>query len=148
MSLKEQLRIDMADAMRSGDKEKRDTLRLLLSAIKQVEIDEQKELSDDEVLAVLSKQAKQRKESIADYEAAGREDLVYEEKAQLALIETYLPVQMDREEISRMAAKVIAEVGAEGPQDMGKVMGRLMPQMKGQADGRLVNEVVRDLLQQ
>jgi uncharacterized protein YqeY len=148
MSLKEQLRIDMADAMRSGDKEKRDTLRLLLSAIKQVEIDEQKELSDDEVLAVLSKQAKQRKESIADYEAAGREDLVYEEKAQLALIETYLPVQMDREEISRMAAKAIAEVGAEGPQDMGKVMGRLMPQMKGQADGRLVNEVVRDLLQQ
>ena len=147
MSLKEQLRVDTADAMRSGDKEKRDTLRLLLAAIKQVEIDEQKELTDDEVLAVLNKQAKQRRESIADYEAAGREDLVYEEKAQLSLILTYLPVQMSREEIAEAAAGVIADVGAEGPQDTGKVMGRLMPQLKGKADGRLVNEVVRELLQ-
>lgn len=147
MSLKEQLRVDTADAMRSGDKEKRDTLRLLLAAIKQVEIDEQKDLTDDEVLAVLNKQAKQRRESIADYEAAGREDLVYEEKAQLSLILTYLPVQMSREEITEAAAGVIADVGAEGPQDTGKVMGRLMPQLKGKADGRVVNEVVRDLLQ-
>jgi uncharacterized protein YqeY len=148
MSLKEQLRIDTADAMRVGDKEKRDTLRLLLAAIKQVEIDEQKDdLTDAEVLAVLNKQAKQRRESIADYEAARREDLVYEEKAQLDLIETYLPAQMDREEITELAEKVIAEVGAAGPQDTGKVMGRLMPQVKGKADGRLVNEVVRELLQ-
>jgi uncharacterized protein YqeY len=148
MSLKEQLRVDTADAMRSGDKEKRDTLRLLLAAIKQVEIDQQKDdLTDEEVLAVLDKQAKQRRESIADYEAAGREDLVHEEKAQLDLIETYLPAQMSREEIAALAENVIAEVGAEGPQDTGKVMGRLMPQVKGKADGRLVNEIVRDLLQ-
>ncbi|MFL7840459.1 MAG: GatB/YqeY domain-containing protein [Candidatus Promineifilaceae bacterium] len=148
MSLKEQLRIDTADAMRVGDKEKRDTLRLLLAAIKQVEIDEQKDdLTDAEVLAVLNKQAKQRRESIADYEAARREDLVYEEKAQLDLIETYLPAQMDREEITELAEKVIAEVGAAGPQDTGKVMGRLMPLVKDKADGRLVNEVVRELLQ-
>lgn len=148
MSLKEQLRIDTADAMRSGDKEKRDTLRFLLSAIKQVEIDQQKDdLTDEEVLAVLNKQAKQRRESIADYEAAGRQDLVHEEKAQLILIESYLPVQMSREEIAKVAVEVIAEVGAEGPQDTGKVMGRLMPQVKGKADGRLVNDVVRGLLQ-
>ena len=148
MSLKEQLRIDTADAMRSGDKEKRDTLRLLLAAIKQVEIDQQKDnLTDEEVLDVLNKQAKQRRESIADYGAAGREDLVYEEQAQLDLIETYLPVQMTREEIAEIAVKIINEVSAEGPQDTGKVMGRLMPQVKGKADGRLVNEVVRELLQ-
>jgi uncharacterized protein YqeY len=148
MSLKEQLRIDTADAMRSGDKEKRDTLRLLLAAIKQVEIDQKKDnLTDEEVLDVLNKQAKQRRESIADYEAAGRKDLVYEEKAQLDLIETYLPTQMTREEITELAEDIINELGAVGPQDTGKVMGHLMPQVKGKADGRLVNEVVSELLQ-
>ncbi len=147
MSLKEQLRTDMADSMRSGDKEKRDTLRLLLAAIKQVEVDDQKELTDDEVVDVLHKQAKQRRESIADYEAANREDLVHEEAAQLALIETYLPAQLSREQIAELAGQVIADVGAESPKDMGQVMGRLMPQVKGLADGRLVNEVVRGLLQ-
>lgn len=147
MSLKEQLRLDTADAMRSGDNEKRDTLRFLLAAIKQVEIDQKKELNDEEVLAVLNKQAKQRRESIADYEAAGREDLVFEEQAQLVLIEAYLPSQMTREEVVELATNAIAEVGAEGPQDTGKVMGRLMPQVKGIADGRMVNEVVRGLLQ-
>jgi uncharacterized protein YqeY len=148
MSLKEQLRIDTADAMRSGDKEKRDTLRLLLSAIKQVEVDENKEeLTDEEVLAVLNKQAKQRRESITDYKAAGREDLVHEEQAQLLIIESYLPAQMSREKIEEFAQEIISEVDAQGPQDTGKVMGRLMPQVKGKADGRLVNEVVRELLQ-
>jgi uncharacterized protein YqeY len=147
MSLKEQLRSDMADAMRTGDKEKRDTLRLLLAAVKQVEIDEQKELTDDDVVEVLNKQAKQRRESIADYGAAGREDLVHEEEAQLAIIETYLPTQLSREQITELAGQVIADIGAESPEDMGQVMGRLMPQVKGIADGRLVNEVVRELLQ-
>lgn len=148
MSLKDQLRTDTTDAMRSGDKEKRDTLRLLLAAIKQVEIDQKKDdLTDEEVLVVLNKQAKQRRESIADYTTAGREDLVSEEQAQLLLIESYLPAQMSRQEISEVAVNVISEVGAEGPQDTGKVMGRLMPQVKGKADGRLVNEVVRELLQ-
>ncbi len=146
MSLKEQLRTDTADAMRDGDKEKRDTLRLLLAAIKQVEIDEKKELSDEEVLAVLDKQAKQRRESIADYGAAGRQDLVLEEEAQLTLIESYLPAQLSREEVSRIAAALIAEVGAQGAKDTGKVMSLLMPQVKGKADGRMVNEVVRELL--
>jgi uncharacterized protein len=148
MSLKEQLQMDMTDAMRSGDTEKRDTLRFLLAAIKQVEIDEQQSLTDDDaaVTAVLVKQAKQRRESIAEYEAAGRMDLADEEKAQLLLIESYLPDQMGRDEIVTAVRGVIAETGAEGPQDTGKVMGRLMPQLKGKADGRLVNEVVRELL--
>ena len=146
MSLKEQLQTDMVDAMRSGDVEKRDTLRYVMSAIKQVEVDERRELTEEDVVAVLKKQAKQRRESIADYEAAGREDLVHEEKAQLALIESYLPAQMSREEIAVAAAEVIAELGAEGPQSTGQVMGQLMPRLKGMADGRLVNEVVRELL--
>ena len=148
MSLKEQLSMDMTDAMRSGDKEKRDTLRLLLSAIKQVEVDEKTDLvdNDEAVMVILNKQAKQRRESIDEYGAAGRQDLVDEEQAQLVLIETYLPAQMSREEVAAAARKVIEETGAAGPQDTGKVMGRLMPQVKGKADGRLVNEVVRDLL--
>jgi uncharacterized protein YqeY len=149
MSLKEQLRVDMTEAMRSGDKEKRDTLRLLLSAIKQVEVDQQIDLEDDDeaVLAVLNRQAKQRRESIDEYAAAGRDDLVYEEKAQLLLIESYLPAQMDRDEIEALAQSIIADTDASGPKDTGKVMGQLMPKVKGKADGRLVNEVVRSLLQ-
>lgn len=147
MSSSEQLRADLAAAMRDGDKEKRDVLRLLLAAIKQVEVDEQTTLDAAGVQQVLLKQAKQRRESIDDYTKAGRQDLVDEEEAQLAIIETYLPRQMSREQIAALAQEAIAASGAQGPADMGKVMGRLMPQVKGQADGRLVNEVVRDLLQ-
>ena len=146
MAIKEQLRDDLADAMREGDVEKRNTLRLLLAAIKQTEVDEQKTLDDSGVQAVLLKQAKQRRESIDEYERVGRSDLAEQEKVELKIIELYLPQQMTREQIMEIASKTIAEVGATGPKDMGKVMGRLMPQLKGQADGRIVNEVVRELL--
>lgn len=147
MDTSEQLRADLKEAMRGGDTEKRDVLRFLLAAVKQVEVDEQKTLDEAGVQQVLQKQAKQRRESIADYSKAGRQDLVDEEEAQLAVIESYLPRQMSREEIAALAGAAIAATGAHGPQDMGKVMGQLMPQVKGKADGRLVNEVVRDLLQ-
>jgi uncharacterized protein YqeY len=147
MTLKEQLRLDMADAMRTGDKVMRDTLRLLLAAIKQTEVDEQRTLSDEDVQAVMSKQAKLRRESIADYERAGRDDIADREKAELQIIESYLPQMMSREEIVERATETIEQVDASGPEDTGRVMGRLMPQVKGKADGRLVNEVVRDLLQ-
>ena len=145
--LKEQLRLDMADAMRAGDNEKRDTLRLLLAAVKQTEIDGQQSLDDAGVQAVLTKQAKQRRESIADYERAGRADLVDSEMAELVIIESYLPQMMSREEITEIATKTIADLGADSPKDTGRVMGSLMPQVKGKADGRLVSEVVRELLQ-
>jgi uncharacterized protein len=148
MAIKEQLHSDLADAMRKGDSEKRNTLRLLLAAIKQTEVDEQKSLDDVEVQAVLAKQAKQRRESIAEYEQAGRLDLADQEQAELEIIESYLPQLMSREQIAEIAGKTIVDVGASSPKDMGKVMGRLMPQLKGQADGRLVNEVVRELLQE
>lgn len=146
MALKEQLNADVKDAMRSGDKEKRDTLRLLQAAIKQEEIDGQTTLDDAGVQAVLTRQAKQRRESIADYEKAGRPELAEEERRQLVIIESYLPQMMDREEIEQLAVQAIAEVNASDVKDMGKVMGRLMPQLKGKADGRLVNEVVQGLL--
>ena len=147
MAIKEQLRTDMADAMRTGDKEKRDTLRLLLAAIKQVEVDGQTTLDDADVQIILTKQAKQRRESIAEYEAAGRQEQADHEEAELDIIESYLPQMMSRQEVEEIAAQTIADLGADSPKDMGRVMGRLMPQVKGRANGSLVSEVVRDLLQ-
>lgn len=147
MALKEQLQRDMATAMREGDNEKRDTLRMLLAAIKQVEVDERTTLDDAGVQAVLNKQAKQRRESIADYQKARRPQLVEQEEYELEVIQSYLPEMMSREEIKAEAAAVIAELGVNDISGMGQVMGKLMAQLKGKADGRLVNEVVRELLQ-
>jgi uncharacterized protein YqeY len=146
MTLHDHLRDDLAQAMRSGEAARRDTLRLLLAAIKQTEVDSRVTLDDAGVEAVLRKQAKQRQESIADYSKAGRNDLVSAEKAELAIIESYLPQMLGRVEIEALASEVISELGASGPQAMGQVMARLMPEVKGRADGRLVNEVVRGLL--
>lgn len=146
MALKEQLRSDMAVAMKQGNTETRDVLRMLLAAIKQAEVDDQVTLDESGVVTVLTKQAKQRRESIADYEKAGRADLVAQEQAELAIIETYLPQLMSREKVQTLAAQVIAELGVTDIKGMGQVMGKLMPQLKGQADGRIVNEVVRELL--
>lgn len=147
MSLKEQLRADMTAAIREGDTDRRDTLRLVLAAIKQAEVDEQATLDDAGVQALLAKQAKQRRESIADYEKAGRPELAAQEAAEVALIESYLPQMMSREEVEAVAAEVIAESGVTEMKGMGQVMAQLMPRLKGKADGRLVSEVVRDLLQ-
>jgi len=144
---REQLQAHTREAMKSGDDARRNTLRLMIAAIKQEEVDRQAELDEAGVQAVLAKQAKQRRESIADYEAAGRTEMAAQEKSELAIIEDYLPQMMSREEIEQLATAVIAEVGAVDSKSMGAVMGRLMPQVKGKADGRLVNEVVRDLLQ-
>jgi uncharacterized protein len=147
MSMKETLQQDRIAAMRAGDTTKRNAIGLLLAAIKQEEIDGQMMLEDEGVLAVLMKQAKQRRESIVDYEKAGRPEMLASEKAELTIIESYLPQQMDREQIVAIAAEIIAELGVTDAKGMGQVMGKLMPKVKGQADGRLVNEVVRELLQ-
>ncbi len=147
MNLKEQLRADMATAMRDGDNDKRNTLRMLLAAVKQTEVDDQVTLDDAGVQAVLTKQAKQRRESIADYEKAGRTEMAANEQMELTFIESYLPQMMGKEEVKTLAAQVIAELGITDMKGMGQIMGKLMPQLKGQADGRIVNEVVRELLQ-
>lgn len=146
MSLKEQLQQDTIAASKAGDNQKRDALRMLLAAIKQVEIDDQVTMDDAGVLQVLTKQAKQRRESLDEYTKAGRDDLAVQEKYELEVIEGYLPQMMSREEIEVLVKQVIADTGATSPKDMGKVMGKLMPQVKGKADGRLVNEVVREQL--
>ncbi len=146
MELKEKLRADMAEAMKTGDGATRDVLRMLLAAVKQAEVDRQTTLDDSGVADVLTRQAKQRRESIADYEKAGRDALVAQEQAELHIIERYLPQLMSREEIEALAAGIIADLEVTDSKGMGQVMGKLMPQVKGRADGRLVNEVVRQLL--
>jgi len=146
MSIKEQLKQDTIAAMRSGDSERRNTLRMLSAAIKQVEVDSRTELDDEAVLNILTKQAKQRRESIADFEKAGRAKMAAEEKQELAVIETYLPQMMGLDEVKPIAAKLIAELGVTNMKGMGQVMGKLMPRLKGKADGRVVNQAVRELL--
>lgn len=146
MELKEKLRADMAEAMKTGDSATRDVLRMLLAAVKQTEVDRQVTLDESGVADVLAKQAKQRRESIADYEKAGRGALVDQEQAELLIIERYLPQMMGREEVETLAAGIIADLGVTDSKGMGQVMGKLMPLVKGRADGRLVNDVVRQLL--
>lgn len=144
--LKTRLRNDMMAAMRAGEKEKRNTLRMLMAAVKQIEIDQQITLDDEGVFKLLGKQAKQRRESIDDYEKADRPALAAEEKAELDIIKAYLPQMMSREEVTAVASTIISELNVSGPKAMGQVMGRLMGQLKGKADGRIVNDVVRELL--
>ncbi len=146
MELKEQLRADVTAAMRSGDAMRRDTLRMVLAAIKQTELDSRVTLDDTGVQDVLRKQIKQRQESIDDFTKAGREQDVAHERAEIELIQVYLPQMMSREEVERLARAAIAETGVTDAKGMGQVMSKLMPQVKGKADGRLVNDVVRGLL--
>ncbi|MEO0565011.1 MAG: GatB/YqeY domain-containing protein, partial [Chloroflexota bacterium] len=117
--------------------------RSLNAELKQVEIDQRKELTAEDVIGIISKQVKLLRESIAEKQDAGRDDLVAEDETKLAVLNNFLPEQMSREEIATLVASVIEQVGANTPKDMGKVMGALMPQVKGKADGKLVNEVVR-----
>jgi uncharacterized protein YqeY len=147
MDLKEPMRADMAAAMRGGEKQRRDVLRMLLAAVKQTEVDSQTALDEAGVQDVLRKQIKQRQESVADFSKAGRQADVDRETAEIAIIEAYLPQMMTRGEIEALARNAIAELGVSDAKATGQVMGLLMPHVKGKADGRLVNEVVRSLLQ-
>lgn len=147
MSLKDRLLADLQDAMRKGDALRRDTIRFLRAAITNEEVARQVESLDDTgVTEVIQRQAKQRRESITEFKKANRQELVAKEEAELAILLGYLPQQMSREDITALARQIIAEVGAKGPTDRGKVMGRLMPQVKGKADGREVNDIVMALL--
>ena len=146
MSILETIKADLKTAMKAKDAQTRDTLRLILTAVKQIEVDKKKELNDEDMQSLLMKQAKQRRESIAEYEKAGRTELAEPEKIELAVIEKYLPQMMSKEEVTAIAKEVIAEVGASDPRAMGQIMGKIMPKVKGKADGRLVNEVVRELM--
>jgi uncharacterized protein YqeY len=146
MHPKEQLQADLKQAMKSGDELRKTTIRMTLAAIKNAEIDKRRELSEEEAAEILLREIKQRRDSIAEAEEAGRNDIVAQEHAELEVLEAYLPKQLSREEIEAEARAVIEAVGAQGPKDTGKVMGALMPRVKGRADGKLVSEVVRELL--
>ncbi len=139
MPIQAQLQEDLKQAMRAKDATRRSVLRYLRSEIHNAEISQQKKLDDEGVLAVLSRQAQQRRDSIEAYESAKRQDLVERERDELAIILEYLPQQLTRAEIDELVEQAIADTGASGPADMGKVMGRLMPQVRGRAEGREVS---------
>ncbi len=145
-TMKDRISSDMKEAMKSKENFKRDTLRLIMSAIKQIEVDERKELSDDDVLAVLKKAAKQRDEAITQYKEAKRDDLVEQEEKELEIIVSYLPKQLDDSELEAEVRKIISEVGASSPKDMGKVMGVATKKIGSVADGKRVSEMTKKLL--
>ena len=136
----------MRTSVKARDVIKRDTLRFALAAIHNDEVARRRELTDDEVVQVLGKQAKMRRESIEAFQKGGRAELVAKEKAELAILEGYLPQQMSRDEVVALAAAAIAETGASSPADHGTVMQKLMPRLRGKAEGKLVAEVVGSLL--
>ncbi len=145
-TLKSRLQADMKSSMKGGDKDRLGVIRLILSAIKQVEVDERIEIDDGRVTAVLDKMAKQRRESIAQFEQAGRDDLTAIEQAELAIILEYLPEALSEAEINELVEQSIAATGAGSMQDMGKVMGMLKPKLQGRADMGQVSQLVKSRL--
>jgi len=146
MTLKEQLANDLRNALRSKDELRKMTLRLALAAIHNAEIAKGSELSEEEVVVVIAKQVKQRRESIAQFDQGGRQDLVAQEQKELQILLEYMPPQLSEEEIRSRANEAIEQVGAASPAQMGDVMRVLMPQLKGKADGQVVSRIVKDIL--
>jgi hypothetical protein len=146
MSLRERVNQDVKNAMKAKETKKRDALRLLTSAFKQIEVDERRELSDDDVVKIITQQVKRRKDSATQYKDAGRDDLMQIELDEIAFYEAYLPQQLSDEELSAEVAKIIEEVGATTMKDMGKVMGSASKALAGKADGKRINECVKKLL--
>ena len=146
MSLKDKLQSDLHQAMRARDRVRMSVLRMLRSAIGYEEIDKKREMDDVGVLDIVSRQVRQRRESIQMYKDANRQELVDKETQELEILQEYLPAQLTEDELTALAKEVIQEVGASGPRDKGRVMGRLMPQVRGKAQGGDVNRVVTALL--
>ncbi|TCP53315.1 hypothetical protein EV586_10648 [Tumebacillus sp. BK434] len=147
MSLTERLTNEMKQAMKDKDKVRLSVIRMVRTAIKNAEIDSKTTLSDDDVIAVLNRELKQRRDSLQAFESAGRQDLIDDVNQEIAVLMDYLPAQMSEDEVRAIVKEVIAETGAAGKKDMGKVMSALMPKVKGRADGKLVNQVVQAELQ-
>lgn len=148
MSIREQMDADLKTAMKERDAETRDALRYVISAFKYAEIESRKELTDEDELRLLRTQVKQRQDSIEQFKAGGRDDLVAKEEAQLKVLERYLPQQMTDDELAAFVTAGVQEVGAAGPKDMGKVMGLLNKRADGKVDGRRLSAAVKDALAQ
>ncbi len=146
MSIKERLQQDLKESLKKKDTIRLNTIRSIINAIKNKEIDLRKEVTEEEIYAILNSLAKQRRESIEQYEKGGRQDLVDQEKRELEIILEYLPEQLSEKEIEKIVKETIEEVGASSMKDLGKVMKAIMPKVKGRADGKKVNEIVRSLL--
>ena len=146
MSLKEQIKNDIKEAMRAKETQKRDTLRNIQAAIKQIEVDERRELSDADVEKILMKYAKQREDAITQFKEAGRDDLVEKEEKELALVKSYLPEPIDDEELESLLKEIIQKVDATGMADMGKVMGAAKGAVGSRADGGRINQIAKKLL--
>ncbi|TCS83731.1 GatB/YqeY domain-containing protein [Tepidibacillus fermentans] len=147
MSLMERINEDMKQAMKNKDKLRLSVIRMIRSAIKYAEIEQKTTaLSDEQIIDVLTREVKQRRDSLQEFEKAGREDLVENVKAELKILQEYLPKQLSEDELKAIVQEVIDQVGAKTKADMGKVMGVLMPKVKGRADGKLVNQLVQQQL--
>ena len=146
MNLRETINQDVKNAMKAKETKKRDALRLLTSAFKQIEVDERKELSDDNVIKIIQKEVKKRNDSATQYRDAGRDDLLEIELTEIAFYNVYLPAQLTDDELSSAVKEVIAKVGATTMKDMGKVMGMASKELAGKADGKRINVCVKELL--
>jgi len=146
MTLRETINTDVKNAMKAKETKKRDALRLLTSAFKQIEVDERKELSDDDIIKIIQTQVKRRNDSATQYKDAGREDLMQIELDEIAFYEPYLPAQMSDDELNTALKSIIEKVGASSMKDMGKVMGMASKELAGKADGKRINECVKSIL--
>ena len=146
MSLKEQINNDIKEAMKARDNLKRDALRLLSSAFKQIEVDERKELSDDDVIRIIQKQIKQRNDAISQYTDAGRLELAAKEQSEIEYYEPYLPKQLSDEELTEALKNIISQTGATSLKEIGKVMGVASKELSGKVDGKRINECAKTLL--
>jgi uncharacterized protein YqeY len=147
MSVSEKIAADYKKALKAGDKNKVSVLRMIKSSMKYKEIEKKAPLTDEEAQAILMSSVKRSKESIEQFSKAGREDLVNKEKEEMLVVQHYLPKQLGGDEVSKIVKDVIAEEGASGPKDTGKVMKSVMAKLKGQADGKLVSKIVKEILE-
>ncbi|WP_182185882.1 GatB/YqeY domain-containing protein [Pectinatus frisingensis] len=146
MSIKDKLVADMKEAMKARQSDRLTVIRSMRSAIRQAEIDGKVDLDDNGVIGIISKELKMRQDSLREFEKGGRADLVEKTEAEIAVIMPYLPKQLSKDEICTLVKSAIEKTGASTPKDMGKVMKALMPEVKGKADGKLVNDIVREML--
>ena len=146
MTLRETINQEVKNAMKAKETKKRDALRLLTSAFKQIEVDERKELSDDDIIKIIQTQVKRRNDAATQYKDAGREDLMQIELDEIAFYEIYLPTQLSDDELTSELKEIISKVGASSPKDMGKVMGMASKALAGKADGKRISECVKTLL--
>lgn len=148
MTLKEKLMEDLKSAMRNKEKRRKDTITMLRAAVKQREVDERIELADEDILAIVGKQVKQKRESIKEFQKAARIDLVEQAEEEIEILMVYLPEQLTEDEIDEIVREAIVQTGAASMRDMGRIMGVVMPKVKGKADGSLISQSAKKLLNQ